>query len=85
LLWVQTGALVEEALADAAICTRVLSDLPMAEFPHIEAPDLEDLGFAVPVWLMGQRSRAGCVTHDGAVCEVFVLQYMGDPGALPDY
>jgi hypothetical protein len=85
LLWVQTAALVEEALADAAVCRRRLSDLPMARFPHIEAVELEELGLSVPVWLMGQGSRAGCVTEDGVVREVFVLQYMGDPSGLPPY
>jgi hypothetical protein len=83
LLWSNTDALVEEALADVATCSRSVSDLPMAELPIVEDEEMEgsDIGF----WLMRQGLRACGVTNNGVLCGVYILQVMGDLGGLPDF
>ena len=83
LLWRATGTLVEEALGNTAACSRLVSDLPMAQLPAIDdnSADEARIGF----WLMGQRLRACAVTEKGVVCGVYVMQYMGVPGALPEF
>ena len=84
LLWRDTGALVEEVLADVAARSRLVSDLPMAKLPVIEAKNLES---QVEFWLARQGLRAGGVTEDGVLCGVYVLQTLGDPAGsgLPDF
>jgi hypothetical protein len=83
LLWRDTDALVEETLADAASCSRLVSDLPMARLPVIEAKDME--GLQIEFWLARQGLRAGGVTKNGLLCEVHILQVKGDLGGLPDF
>lgn len=45
--WRGTGALVEEALSDAAGCSRQLTDLPMEDLPIVETEIAEgsEIGF----------------------------------------
>jgi len=85
LLWRDTGALVEEALADVAACSRLVSDLPMARLPVIEAKELEEP--QIGLWLARQGLRAGGVIEDGVLCGVHVLQTLGDVGGSgpPDF
>ena len=83
VLWRDTGALVEEVLADVAGRARLVSDLPMAELPIIEAETIK--GTRIGFWLMEQGLRACGVAENGVLCGVYVLQYRGDPGGLPDF
>ena len=83
LLWRNTGALVEAVLVDVTTRSRLVSDLPMAELPAIEAKTME--GAQIGFWLMGQGLRACGVTENGVLCGVYVMQYRGGPGELPDF
>jgi hypothetical protein len=83
MLWQDTSALVEEALADTAICSRLLADLPIADLPTIEAGGMDES--ARGAWLVMNRLRACGVTENGMLCGVEILQYMGVPGGLPDF
>ncbi len=83
LLWSNSDALVEEVLADVASRSRLVSDLPMAELPIIEAKNMEEtqIGF----WLARRGLRAVGLTKDGVLYGVYILQVKGDPGGLPDF
>jgi hypothetical protein len=72
VVWRDTGALVEEALADQATCSRLVSDLPMAELPVAEAENVN-------------RFQASGVIENGVFCGVYVPLYMGVPGGPPDF
>jgi hypothetical protein len=71
ILWRETGALVEEALADAATCSRLVSDLPMAELPVVEA-GTEAYGVTG-------------VTENGLLCGVNIPQVKGDLSGMPAF
>ena len=83
LLWSDTGTLVAEVLTDEAACSRRVSDLPMVDLPVIEAKTME--GTRIEFWLMEQGLRACGVTEDGTLSGVYILQYRGVPGGLPDF
>ena len=71
VLWRETGALVEETLADAATCSRLVADLPMAELPVVEA---------------GTEVHPGTgVTENGVLCGVDIVQMKGDLGGMPAF
>jgi hypothetical protein len=83
LLWQDTSALVEEALADAGICSGLVADLPMAELPSLEGSGMDES--QRPLWLIRHGARAGAVIENGELCGVEILQYLGAPGGLPDF
>ena len=78
-----TETLVEEALADGATCSRLVSDLPVAELPIIEATTMEesDIGF----WLTRQGLRVCGMKTKGVLCGVYVVQTLGDLGRVPGF
>jgi len=82
-LWRDTGAMVEEALADGATCSRLVADLPMAELPVVEATAMEEseIGF----WLMRQGLRVCGVTQNGVLCGVTIAQTLGGLGGVPGF
>jgi len=77
LLWQDTSALVEEALADSDICARTLADLPMAELPTVDAGDADGTG---PLW-----GSVRAVLEHGVVTEIYVIQIKGDLGGMPGF
>ena len=83
LLWKQTGALLEEALADEAACARLVSSLPMAELPTVEAGELE--GAPVWSWVARQGKRVCGVLQDGALSGVYVARMLGELAGMPDF
>ncbi len=78
--------LVQEALADAATCSRLVGDLPMAALPVVAA-----LGDDEPKsewWGRRPAGRAVGVTKNGVLIGVDTLQVKGDLGGLagpPDF
>ena len=83
LLWSDTGTLVEEALADGAICSRLVSDLPMAELPIIDTSTIDDPQ-ARP-WPMAGPGRVWGVTENGVLCGMYIIQVKGDLGGMPAF
>ena len=75
--------MVKEALADGATCSRLVSDLPMAELPVVEATAMDESDIAF--WLMRQRLRVCGVAENGVLCGVTILQTLGDPGGVPGF
>lgn len=77
LLWQDTDALVQEALADRVICERIVANLPMAELPTVDARDMDESMFLLGhVW---------GVIEDGTISGVYVAQMMGDLGGMPSF
>jgi hypothetical protein len=83
LLWRDSGALLKEALADRDTCSRLLSDLPMAELPAIEHEGLTE--GVLSFWLMRRGSRACAVTENGVLRGVYIEQELKAPGGPPDF
>jgi hypothetical protein len=83
LLWTNTGTLIEEALADASIRSRVVSDLPMAELLLVESGNTA--GTTIGFRLIDQGLRVAGLTEDGVLCGVYLVQYRGIPGGPPDF
>jgi hypothetical protein len=81
LLWCDTGALVEQALADATACSRLVSNLPLAELPVVTVEDLE--GLEGGYWLVMRGGRALGVTENGVLSGIYIEQVKGDLGGLP--
>jgi hypothetical protein len=83
MLWKDTGRLVREALADRAIRSRRVADLPMAELRVVEARREDES----PSDWYRRRSfgRAVGVAEDGALIGVDVQRYRGDSGGLPAF
>jgi hypothetical protein len=71
MMWQDTGALVEEAVADVAARSRLVSDLPMAELPVVEA-GTETYG-------------ATGVMENGVLCGVDIPQMKGGLGGMPAF
>jgi hypothetical protein len=85
LLWQQTGALVQEALADPTIGTRRVAKLPMAELPvaDVEETKLDDFWFRL--WVQGKGTSAYGVLEDGVLIGVHFQQTMSPGGGLPEF
>jgi hypothetical protein len=83
MLWRDTGALLEEALADEANGSRALAHLPMAKLPTIEASEMDER--ARNVWMLRQRLRVCGVTEDGLLRGVDIMQMLGIPGGMPEF
>ena len=83
ILWQQTGALVEEALADETACARLVSSLPMAGLLTVESSELE--GAPVWSWAARQGRRVCSLLQDGALSGVYVAQMRGERGGMPDF
>lgn len=81
LLWRDSGALLKEALADEKICSRLLSELPLAELPAVEVEDIAQLN----VSLVGHGSQGCAVTQNGVLRGVYVPQEMKALGGPPDF
>jgi hypothetical protein len=77
LLWQDTARLVEEALADAAVCARRVADLPMAELPTVDAQDAEELAM---MW-----GPARGVIEDDVISGVYIVQMKGELGGMPRF
>jgi hypothetical protein len=82
LLWQDTDALVEEAMADKAIRARRVAELPMAELPLADVT-------AVPeserqVWLFRHASQVCGVIEDGLLVAMYV-ERMRDVGGIPQF
>lgn len=86
LLWRDTGALLEKALADESVCSRRLRDLPMAELPVIDGRSMETDEFDnwVFIWLRKQGLRACGVVDGDEVYGVYVARMRNETG-LPDF
>ena len=83
VLWRDTGALVEEARADGATCSRLVSDLPMAELPIVEGETMK--GRAIGLWIRKLGSRVCGITKKGSLRRMYVERMRGDSGGLPDF
>ncbi len=81
LLWQETDALVEEALADRTICSRLVSELPLAELPVVAVEETKEPR-DIP-WYIGQRATG--VIENGVLCGVGIIQFMSDLGRPPDF
>jgi hypothetical protein len=83
VLWKDTDRLVREALADRAIRSRCVADLPMAELKVVEA---QREGESRSEWYRRRSfSRVAGVTKDGVLIGVDVQRYRGDGGGMPDF
>ncbi len=82
VLWRDTGPLVEEALPDEAICSRLVGDLPMASLPIIDAKAAKELPVGLRHMTFGP---VVAMVEDGAVTAVEVEVMRGDPGGLPNF
>jgi hypothetical protein len=83
LLWKQTGALVEQALADDAACARLVSSLPMAELLTVETSELA--GARVGSWALRQGKRVCGLLRDGALSGMYVARTRGEPSGMPGF
>jgi hypothetical protein len=83
LLWTETDALVEEALADEAACSRRLSHLPMAQLQVIDAPCEEPQPYGL--WRMKHGDEPIGLRQDGVLCGIEVLVYRGEPAGPPSF
>jgi len=82
-LWQDTDVLVEEALADAAIRARTVSDLPMAELPIADVTHVDEA--ERDMWLFRHADRVCGVVEDGALTAMYVVRMRGDAGGIPDF
>ena len=80
LLWTGTGALVEEALADPAICARIVGELPLAELPVREAETMELDPSDPEFWRWRYWGSTYGVTENGVLTGVSILQELGGLG-----
>lgn len=79
----QTAALLQEAQADPAICSRLLAELPMAELPDVEVGNLaED---EIHHFLTKSPWRTCAVTQNGRFLGVYIRDQVMAPGGLPDF
>jgi hypothetical protein len=83
LVWQNVAALLTEALADVNICSRLLSHLPLAQIPVIEATRLAEEGIVSK--LAGLGFTACAVTDNGTLCGVYIMQQMRSLGGLPAF
>jgi hypothetical protein len=83
MVWRDTAALLTEALASVDVCSRLLSHLPLAGIPAIEAKRLAEDGVASKLAQIGFRACA--VTDNGAPCGVYIIAETRTLGGLPDY
>ena len=72
LLFAETDALVAEALADPAIRSLLLRELPAADCPIIAKEDMEIAGSEA--WLLSMSSRVCAVTTGGNLSDVSYQQ-----------
>jgi len=85
LLWQQTSGLVEEALADKAVCARRVADLPMAELPVVDVRDTKREDFYSWLWKQGKGTRVYGVMEQGVLRGVHFEQELSLLGGLPDF
>jgi hypothetical protein len=80
LLWTGTGALVEEALAEPAVCGRIVGELPPAELPVREAgaPALHPSD--PESWRQRRLGTTYGVTENGFRVGVSIVQELGGLG-----
>jgi hypothetical protein len=83
LIWRDTTALLQQALADGDVCSRTLPDLPLAAIPMIEAGKLQEAGTAAR--LAGLGFRACAVTENGLLRGVHIIQQTMTRGGPPDF
>jgi hypothetical protein len=86
VLWQETGRLVQEALADAAACSRRVADLPLAALPVVETQGHDEAPLAW--WGRRPAGRAVGVIKNGVLEGVDILQVKGDLGGMggpPDF
>ena len=83
LLWANADALVKDVLADATVCSRTVSGLPMAALPIVEAEKAE--GHPIGSWPMGKGERACGVTENGVLSGVYIPQTRDAPAGLPGF
>lgn len=79
-LWSDTGRLVREALADAAICARTVADLPLADLFVMAAEDVANINWNE--WFNAGRPWPSIrgVTEGGVFTGVNIPQTMGGLG-----
>jgi hypothetical protein len=82
-LWTETDLLVVEALADPAICERLVSDLPMADLPVVDRVTTAES--QIPLEVMMQGSRVCGLREKGVLSGVQVEQLKGDLAGLPGF
>jgi len=82
-LWQDTAALLSEARADAQVRERLLSDLPLAQIPVLEARRLAEPGIAAKLAEIGFRACA--VTEDGVLCGIYLVPETKTLGGLPSF
>jgi hypothetical protein len=83
LLWRETEVLVQEALADEAIWSRRLADLPTADLKVIEAQCEEPQAYGL--WRMKHGDGPIGLRQDGVLCGIDVVVYRGEPAGPPGF
>jgi hypothetical protein len=83
LFWEDTGALVQEVLADEATCARLVSELPLPRLPIVKAEEIK--GPQAKPWPLGAGGRACGLMEGGVFRGVFVVQTEPVWGICPTF
>lgn len=83
VFWEDTGTLVQEVLADEAVCARLASELPLLRLPIVQAEEIR--GPQAKPWPPGADGRAWGLMESGVFRGVYVTQTEPIWGICPTF